>query len=119
MHRTTPAEQRTKPRELTSFSIRLRVKGEKITNCKALNLSIAGMLLDYNGAYLDIGASIDICARFKGWEAEISAVVIHCNSNCIGIMFCKPQPDLYRMVTQSMRSSHLSINSRTPVSFVA
>ncbi len=119
MHRTMPPEQRTKQREPTSFSIGFRGKDGVVANCKALNLSIAGMLLDYEGADLDIGASIDVCASFKGWEEEIPAVVVHCNSNCIGVMFCKLQPDLYRAATRSMRSDHLSINSRTLVSFVA
>jgi len=119
MHKTMAAEQRNKHRDLTSFSIGLREKDEEIVQCKALNLSVAGMLLDYDGACLATGSSISIFTNLKGLKLEIPAVVIHCNSNCLGIMFCKPQPDLYRVVTGSMRCAHLSINSRTPVSFVA
>jgi len=119
MHKTMAAEQRNKHRDFTSFSIGLLEKDGEIIHCKALNLSVAGMLLDYDGACLATGSSISILTNLKELKLEIPAVVIHCNSNCIGIMFCKPQPDLYRAVTRSMRCAHLLTNSRTPVSFVA
>lgn len=119
MHRIMAVEQRSKQRDLTSFTIELHGQNSEIIDCRALNLSVSGMLLDYDGTDLTIGSNINIFVRFKEHELEIPAAVIHCNSSCIGIMFRQPQPDLYRAVTGSMRSAHLSINSRTPISFVA
>jgi len=85
-------------------------------HCKALNLSISGMLLEYDGVNLPIGSDIDIIAHLNEWKAEIPAIVIHSNSSCTGVMFQNPQPDLYRVVTGTMRHTRLSINSRTPIS---
>jgi len=109
-------EQRTKQRNIASFSIKLCGKNGEFHHCNALNLSIAGMLLEYDGTKLVIGSSIDIFACLNEWTSEIPAIVIHSNSSCTGIMFKEPQPDLYRAVTGSMRCAHLSINSRTPIS---
>jgi len=119
MHRTTAAEQRSKQRDLSSFSIELYGEDGKIADCKALNLSISGMLLDYDGAGLAIGSNVDVFACFQGCKSAMPAVVIHCNSSCIGIMFKKSQPDLYRAVTESMHCARLPINGRTPLSIVA
>jgi len=116
MHKTMAPEQRTKHRNFASFSIQLRGENGESNHCKALNLSVAGMLLEYNGASLAIGSSVDIFVSLNEWQSEIPAIVIHSNSSCTGIMFREPQPDLYRTVTGSMRCARLSINSRTPIS---
>ncbi len=108
-------EQRSKQRDIASFSLKLCGKNGEVIHCKALNLSISGMLLEYNGANLAIGSGIDIIACFKEWKAEIPAIVIHSNSSCTGVMFQNPQPDLYRIITGTMRHARLSINSRTPI----
>ena len=112
-------EQRIKQRKLTSFSVGICGKDGKVLDCKALNLSIAGMLLDYDGEGLEVGSSMSIVVSLKNWKSEIPSIVVHCNSNCIGVKFHKPQSDLYRVVTRSVRCTDLSINSRIPISYVA
>jgi len=119
MHKIAAAEQRNRQRDPISFSIELFGEDGKIADCKALNLSISGMLLDYDGENIAIGSNIDVFARFKRCELAMPAVVVHCNSNCVGIMFKTAQPDLYRAVMESMRCAHLPINGRRPISFVA
>ncbi len=119
MQRFATPEQRSKHRNPVSFSIGLSGEGRDPIYCKALNLSIAGMLLDYDGTGLTIGSHIDIVACVSEWKQEIPATVIHSNSNCTGIMFQEPQPDLYRAVAGSIPHSRLSINSRTPISIRA
>ncbi len=116
MPRFKTPEQRTKHRDPASFSIGLSRKGGDSIYCKALNLSIAGMLLDYDGTQLAIGSQIDIFACISEWKLEIPATVIHSNSNCTGIMFREPQPDLYRAVAGSIPHACLPINSRAPLS---
>jgi len=115
MRRIMSSEQRTKHRDLTALSLMLHHGDGDPIQCKALNLSIAGMLLDFDGSNMEIGSSVDILVSLQERELVIPAVVIHHNRNCMGIRFRKPQADFYRTVTGSMRYTSQSVNSHTPI----
>ena len=116
MQTKTIPEQRGKQRDIASFSIKLHGKDGETIHCKALNLSISGMLLEYDGANLAIGFGVDVIVCINKWKTEIPAIVIHSNSSCTGVMFQNPQPDLYRIATKTLQRANMSINSRTPIS---
>ncbi len=114
MQRFETTEQRTQQRNPVSFTIRISGEDGEAVHCQALNLSVSGMLLDHDGSGLAIGSQIDLVACIRNRRLEVPATVIHGNSNCTGIMFRSPQPDLYRAVAGSVLHSRLSISSRAP-----
>ena len=115
MRRTALSDQRSKQRELRSISVILRCQGGRLVTCKTLNLSVEGMLLESDEQMPAMGAGVEVCVRSEGWKREVPATVVHSNGSCMGIMFCKSQPELYRVITLPLGSTQMPVNSRTPL----
>ena len=106
------SDTRSSCRQIVSFSVRLRHQGQAAIVCAAHNLSVEGMLLEMGQAMLSIGDQVDLSISLKECVFSVPAVVLHSNSDCTGVMFCRPQPALYRIIAQPMRYAHVPISSR-------
>jgi hypothetical protein len=83
----------------------------------ARNLSVEGMLLEIEGGCtLGIGDGVMLSVQSALGSFEVPSVVLHCNANCMGLMFHKPQPQLYRLIVHSSRHARAPISSRVLLS---
>ncbi len=89
--------------------------GGQTLSCKALNLSVEGMLLETGDITLSTGALVDLHIHTGAGDMKIPAAVIHSNTGCTGVMFHRPQPDLYRMITQPLNHGRSTIAGRVPL----
>ena len=107
-----PSDTRASCRQIVSFSVQLKTRERQAIECSARNLSVEGMLLEMGPVILSIGDQVDLTISLKEGVFSVPAVVLHSNSDCTGIMFCHPQPALYRIIAQPMRYAHMPISSR-------
>jgi len=107
-----PSDTRSNCRRIVSFSVRLKHRGGQAVECRARNLSVEGMLLEMGEVMLSIGDQVDLSITLKEGVFSVPAVVLHSNSDCTGVMFCRPQPGLYRIIAQPMPYAHTPISSR-------
>ena len=99
-----PHERRSGQRHAVLLSVKLRYSGEEGRLCRVHNLAPEGMLLENNSNLLRIGTEIELQVSWNDQTWNIPAVVTHCNSNCIGVMFSKRQLEFYRAVTKPLES---------------
>ena len=107
-----PSDTRSNCRQVVSFSVQLKHRKRRAIECTARNLSVEGMLLEMGQVVLSIGDQVDLSISLKEGVFSVPAVVLHSNSDCTGVMFCRPQPGLYRIIAQPMRYAHVPISSR-------
>lgn len=98
-------ERRSEQRLEVSLSVELSHADSAGTTCRVHNLAPEGMLLENNQQLSTIGARVELQIKWSDRSWNIPALITHCNSECIGVMFCQRQSELYRTVTQ-LTSSH-------------
>jgi len=108
-----PLERRSGQRHAVMLSVELRHSGTEGKLCRVHNLAPEGMLLENDSNLLNIGSEVELRVSRNKRTWNIPAVVTHCNSNCLGVMFSQRQPDLYRTLTQPLKSysRHLGLES--------
>lgn len=82
------------------LSVELRHSGKEGKICRVHNLAPEGMLLENNLSLLSIGSAVDLLVSRNDRTWAMPAIVTHCNSTCIGVMFSQRQSAFYRAVTQ-------------------
>ena len=95
-----PHERRSGLRHAVLLSVELRHAGNESRVCRVHNIAPEGMLLENNTKPLNIGSEVELQITRNDVVWNIPAVVTHCNSNCIGVMFSQRQSEFYRTVTQ-------------------
>lgn len=105
-------ERRTDQRHQVEFSVELRHSGKAGMACRVHNLAPEGMLLENNQNLSNIGARIELQVSWNDRSWNIPALITHCNNECIGVMFDRRQPELYKMLTQPRRSHSRPVSRR-------
>jgi hypothetical protein len=111
-HKTMTLDSRSKRRKETSFLVELRYTGGGPIPCHAHNLSVDGMLIESDKMNQIKGFRVDLTIHLDNRHYEIQAIIKRRHNNQIGLKFCKPQPELYRIVTRHKRYAHTTISSR-------
>lgn len=106
-----PQDSRSKRRKEASFLVELRCNGGGPISCHARNLSVDGMLLESDKPSQIKGSRIDLSIQLDRRHYEIQAIIKRRINNQIGVMFCKPQPELYRLIARHKRYAHTTISS--------
>lgn len=109
-----PPSIRADRREPVAVLVQVSRPGNGPVSCKARNLSVEGMLLETDGADvgLGIGDAVLLLVQSEAGLFEVPSMVLHCNANCMGLMFHEPQPQLYRLFVPSVRYAHAPVGSR-------
>ncbi|MEY6433156.1 PilZ domain-containing protein [Thioalkalicoccus limnaeus] len=94
-------ERRYSTRHPVDFLVYIRYRRRRFSEAAARNLSVQGLYLDVRALTVPTGTFVELEFDCLGREWLLPALVIHRESNGIGIMFCDPQPELYRGVIET------------------
>jgi hypothetical protein len=96
----TMRERRYGARHGIAQPVYIRYLKRPFLEARACNLSPSGMFLEIRALTLPVGTRIELELRGIGKRWLLPAIVIHCESNGLGVMFQQPQPELFREFTQ-------------------
>ncbi len=89
-------ERRRSSRLPVDFEVIMRYRQRRFPVAQARNLSPEGMYVRTSNLTLPTGTMIEIELDRWGRHWLIPAIVVHGDSRGVGLMFRKPQPELYR-----------------------
>jgi hypothetical protein len=91
-------ERRYSKRYPMGGDVYIRYRKQRAFPAKAANCSTQGIYLKTQSLSLLTGALVELEIFCGGRHWEIMGVVTHSQDDGIGVMFWKPQPDLYEYV---------------------
>ncbi|MCU7850866.1 MAG: PilZ domain-containing protein [Candidatus Thiodiazotropha sp. (ex Monitilora ramsayi)] len=91
-------ERRYSKRNPMSGDVYIRYRKQRAFPAQAVNCSSQGIYLKTQSLSLLTGALVELEIFRDGRLWEIMGVVSHSQADGIGVMFWKPQPDLYESV---------------------
>lgn len=95
-------ERRYSTRHPVNFLVYIRYRRRRFSEAAARNLSVQGLYLEVKALTVPTGTFVELEFDCLGREWLLPALVIHREANGIGIMFCDPQPELYRGVIETL-----------------
>ena len=93
-----PVERRYSKRYPMDGDVYIRYRKQRAFPARAVNCSVQGMFLKTESLTLLTGALVELEIFRDGRLWEVMGVVSHAQPDGIGVMFWKPQPELYESV---------------------
>ncbi|MET0067354.1 MAG: PilZ domain-containing protein [Candidatus Thiodiazotropha sp.] len=91
-------EKRYCKRHPMDGDVYIRYRKQRLMPAKALNCSVQGIFLSTESLTMLTGALVELELFRGGRQWSIMGVVTHVQPEGIGVMFWKPQPELYDWV---------------------
>jgi hypothetical protein len=93
-----PVEQRYSKRYPMDGDVYIRYRKQRLFPAKAVNCSVQGISLRTKSLTMLNGALVELELFRDGRQWSIMGVVTHTQADGVGVMFWKPQPELYESV---------------------
>jgi hypothetical protein len=91
-------EKRYSKRYPMDGDVYIRYRKQRLFPAKAVNCSVQGIFLQTESLTMLTGALIELELFRDGRQWTFTGVVTHTQADGVGVMFWKPQPDLYESV---------------------
>ena len=91
-------EKRYSKRYPMDGDVYIRYRKHRLLPAKAVNCSVQGMFLHTESLTMLTGALVEIELFRDGRQWSMMGVVTHTQPDGVGVMFWKPQPELYEAV---------------------
>jgi hypothetical protein len=93
-----PVEKRYSKRYPMDGDVYIRYRKQRLFPAKAMNCSVQGIFLRTESLTMLNGALVELELFRDGRQWSIMGIVTHTQADAVGVMFWKPQSELYESV---------------------
>ena len=107
-------ERRYSKRYPVDGDVYIRYRKQRLFPAKAINCSMQGIYLKTESLTLLTGALVELEIFHNGRLWEVMGIISHAQSDGIGVMFWKPQPEFYESLLNGVGAVRRSL-VRNPI----